>query len=90
MSTGRAGVGDGPVRGLQQFLSVQNLPEDPEAAVPLPLVVFHPRHDGGRLRYFNQGIVGPASNTMVSRSDQSCLGLQLDRTGRGKCNELIE
>ena len=71
MSTGRAGGGDGPVRGLQQFLSVQNLPEDPEAAVPLPLVVFHPRHDGGRLRYFNQGIGGSATHRSMAGQDRA-------------------
>ena len=36
---------------LEELLPVENLPEDAEAAVPLPLVVLDTRHDGGGLRY---------------------------------------
>ena len=50
-ATTTSGAADVHGLELEQLLPVEDLPEDAEAAVALPLVILHPRHDGGRLRY---------------------------------------
>ena len=53
---------------LEELLPVENLPEDAEAAVPLPLVVLDTRHDGGGLRYWILTLVCEAGSGMESVS----------------------
>ena len=51
-ATTTSGAADVHGLELEQLLPVEDLPEDAEAAVPLPLVVLDTRHDGGGLRYW--------------------------------------